>query len=362
MKVLQIIDSLATGGAEKLLLDSIPLYKERGVNMDLLVLQDKDYPFMQALESIDCCKIYKLGVGSVYNPLLVFKISKILKHYDIAHVHLFPAQYWAVLAKNFSRAKTKLIFTEHSTSNKRMRYRFSKSLEFFFYNQYDLIVAITSRIREIMISYIPSIKEKVVVVQNGILLSILNDVSPYSKEDLGFDANDVLLIQVSSMQYPKDHKTLINSMAELPTYFKLILVGDGVLKKELINMVNTKGLGERVIFFGRRDDVPKLLKSVDLVILSSIYEGLSLSSIEGMASGKPFLATNVPGLSEIVDGGGLLFEQGNSQELSSLIMTLMNDKVLYNKTSNAGIKRAKEYDISNMVDQYISHYEKIIEK
>ena len=69
-------------------------------------------------------------------------------------------------------------------------------------------------------------------------------------------------------------------------------------------MCDELGVSHRVLSLYIRKDVPRILKSSNVICMSSIYEGLSLSSIEGMASGHPFIATNVNGLREIVKGAG----------------------------------------------------------
>jgi glycosyltransferase involved in cell wall biosynthesis len=114
-----------------------------------------------------------------------------------------------------------------------------------------------------------------------------------------------------------------------------------------------------VFFLGIRTDVPQLLKGSDIVVLSSKYEGLSLSSIEGMASGKPFIAADVPGLKEIVVGAGLLFPQGDEKALVKKITELLNDEKLYNKVSVSCLERAALYDINNMVEKHITLYRSI---
>ena len=100
------------------------------------------------------------------------------------------------------------------------------------------------------------------------------------------------------------------------------------------------------------------MKSSEVVCMSSIYEGLSLSSIEGMASGHPFLATNVNGLREVVQGAGELFELGNSQELADLLQRLADDKKFYNLVSNRCAERAKQFDIHEVVNKYMDVYKK----
>ncbi|RZJ52397.1 MAG: glycosyltransferase, partial [Flavobacterium sp.] len=115
MKVLHVINSLDTGGAERLLLETIPLYNKKGIKTDLLLLNGKETPFLLTLKSMNCCNIYSLN-SKAYNPLNVFRMISFLRKYDIAHVHLFPSQYWIVLAKIFSFSKIKIVVTEHNTT------------------------------------------------------------------------------------------------------------------------------------------------------------------------------------------------------------------------------------------------------
>ena len=96
--------------------------------------------------------------------------------------------------------------------------------------------------------------------------------------------------------------------------------------------------------------------------MSSDFEGLSLSSIEGMAAGKPFVASNVDGLREVVNGAGLLFENSNSQALADTILTLYNDKKLYDNVAEKCEKRAGEFDINKMVDSYLDVYNSLLRR
>ncbi|MFD2698509.1 glycosyltransferase [Mesonia sediminis] len=360
MKILQIIDSLATGGAEKLLLDSLSLYREAGIEMDVLVLKDEDYPFMQQLEAMDSCKIYKLGSGSVYQPNHIFKIAKIIGQYDIAHVHLFPAQYWAVLAKQWSGASTKLIFTEHSTSNRRIRNRFSKPIEQYIYSKFDSIAVIADEVESALLKHISLSSDKVFKINNGVDILKYKKAEVQSRDQLNLSQKDFLVIQVSSFKYPKDQATVIKALSILPETVKLILVGDGPQRENCEALATRLGLSNRVCFLGNRNDVPALLKTADIVVLSSHYEGMSLSSIEGMASGRPFIASDVPGLAPIVKDAGLLFPVGDAETLAELILKLKHEPIFNQKIVEACQKRAAQYDIQIMVNQYIQLYEQIL--
>ena len=145
-------------------------------------------------------------------------------------------------------------------------------------------------------------------------------------------------------------------MIHLPKTVKLIFVGDGVLRNECERLVKELNLERRVFFLGIRTDVPQLLKSSDIVVLSSKYEGLSLSSIECMASGKPFIASDVPGLNDIVNGAGLLFPVGDEIVLAKHIMDLLNNESYYNEVAERCLERAEKYSINIMVAKHLNLY------
>lgn len=362
MKIVHIINSLASGGAEKLLLDTIPVYREKGFEVDLLVLNGTPSPFLQALSETGCCSIYSLGLQSVYNPMQVFKLIPFLKKYDIAQVHLFPSQYWVVLAKILSFSKIKLILTEHNSTNPRLENRFISVIDKLFYRFYDKVVCVSNEISNTFKNYTGIRESKFVVIENGIDLKKIHEAKPYFKNEISvfFSAEDFVMIQVARFDKQKDQETVINSLKYLPESVKLILVGDGVFKIKCQELAEQLQMQERVLFLGLRKDVPQLLKTADAVILSSRYEGLSLSSIEGMASGKPFVASAVPGLLEIVTGAGILFKQGDAQDLAKTIERLRTNEAYYNETVNSCLKKSQQYDIQIMVEKHLHLYQTIV--
>ena len=359
MKILQVITSLRTGGAEKLILDSVPLYQKQGLSVDVLSLNNSDSKFRTQLKKTSNGKVNGLTVKSEYNPLLIFKIIPHLKKYDLVHIHLFPTIYWVVLAKLLSRSKVKLVYTEHSTANRRRENWIFKIIDRFIYKKIDYIVTIADEVDLNLKKHLKGTGYKFQQIENGIDVELYNTAEPYPKSDF-FKKDDFILIQVSSFRWQKDQKTLIKSLQYLPNNIKLLLVGDGSLINESKELVQALKMTERVKFLGNRDDVPRLLNTSDIVVLSSIHEGLSLSNIEGMSVGKPFIGSNVQGLREIVEGYGLLFEQGNEKDLADLIMNIYSDSVLYNRIANQCLVRAKEFSIHKMVNQYIQLYNNIL--
>ena len=98
------------------------------------------------------------------------------------------------------------------------------------------------------------------------------------------------------------------------------------------------------------------LKAADIVVMSSHFEGLSLSSIEGMSSGRPFIASDVDGLHEIVAGNGLLFPHEDAKALADLILQMATDVDARNRVIDACQKKASQYDIKVMAEKYNNLY------
>lgn len=279
--------------------------------------------------------------------------------YDIVHVHLFPSQYWVAAAKILSFSKAKLITTEHNTSNRRREIFAFKWIDRLVYRRYKRIIGCSNKVSELLISYLEN-EKNIVSITNGIKLSVYRDAKAISKTELlKIKSGCILLTMVAGFRESKDQDTLIRAMVNLPESFHLGLVGEGVRKADCERLVEELSLSERVHFLGLRNDVPGILKASDIIIMSSHYEGLSLSSIEGMASGRPFIASNVNGLKEITEGAGVLFEEGDASELAEKILFLINNPDKYQEVVQKCQQRASEYDIEKMVDRYIEIYKEV---
>ena len=168
------------------------------------------------------------------------------------------------------------------------------------------------------------------------------------------------MLQVSKFYEGKDQKTVIRALSLLPDRFHALFVGDGPLRAEHEALVRANHLTNRLHFLGIRNDVPSLLKAADIVIMSSNFEGLNLSTLEGMAACKPVIASNVEGLSIVVGGAGILFKPHDERELADAILRLSENKIYYNEIAEKCFQRAMEYDYSVMGKSYRELYKKLM--
>lgn len=363
MKILQIITSLKTGGAEKLLVDIVPRLNQKGITCDVLTLIDEETPFRQELEKKNVQVIGLSGKINVYDPRYIFKIRPYLKQYDIIHTHLFQPQYWTGIAKALFSSKTHLITTEHNTSNRRRTIKVYKPIDRFIYSQYDKIISISDAATQKFTDYI-GMQEKIITIPNGIDIIHFENAEAVERKFLSnkLSKEDFIVTMVAGFREQKDQDTLIKALTNLPKSIKLVLVGDGIRRKECEQLAEREGVKERVFFLGIRNDVANILKSSDAVVMSSHWEGFGLAAVEGMAAGKPVVASNVQGLADIVKGAGLLFSHGDEKELAKIILQLKENKQYAEEVANACYERTKKYDIKKTVNKLIQVYNSVLSK
>ncbi|WP_299767279.1 glycosyltransferase [uncultured Dokdonia sp.] len=359
MKLLHVINSLHFGGAEKLLVDTIPKFIERGIATDVLVLHAEKTFFYKELAQKYQVKIVTIKKRNLYSPLHSIQLRKYSKEYDIIHVHLFPSLYWVALSTLFLKNHAKLVVTEHNTNNRRRNFILLKYLDRYIYKKYDKVIAISKGVKENLYNHLKERSEGIITIPNGIPTEIFRESIGLSKRDLGIPENAKVIIQVASFTAQKDQDTLLKAMSILPEEVHVLLVGDGVLREEKEVLARTLEIDDRVHFLGYRTDIPQLLKLADVSVLSSHYEGFGLAIVEGMASGNPCIGSDVSGLSEVIGEAGILFEPGNHVQLKNNIEQLLYDKEYYLKIQKQCIERAQQYDLSIMIDAYVNLYKRL---
>ena len=365
MKILHIITSLQTGGAETLVVNLMPRFRALGHEVGVVVFNGEHTALMERLER-ECpqCKIFCLGT-SYYNPWYIIKLIQIMRKYDVVHTHNSSPQLFAAIANIFCRKK--LVTTEHSTNNrKREKGGYLRIIDRWMYARYDKVICISEIAEEKLREYLngngnENVNENrvkvsvdnICTINNGVDVEGIHNALPI--EELKTDK--FVVVMVAGFREAKDQDTVIRAMAKLPKgQYEVWLVGDGVRKESVERLALSFGLQDNVKFLGLRTDVPNILKTADAVVMSSHWEGLSLSNIEGMSAGKPFIASDVNGLREVTKGYGILFPHEDAEALAAIIQQLHDDHEYYCHVATHCYERAKQYDISTMVLQYNAVY------
>ena len=261
-------------------------------------------------------------------------------------MHLFPSVYWVAIAA--IGLKVKLVYTEHSTSNRRREKSYLRPIEKFVYRQYDKIISISQQTQDALQGWLHSKDDRFVVVNNGV------DVKRFSL--LRHSVIPKSLIMVSRFVASKDQETLIRAMKSVDAGVVLRLVGDGENLQHCKAIAEEVGVSDRVEFLGVRSDIAELIAESYIGVQSSNWEGFGLTAVEIMAAGKPVIASDVDGLRQVVEGAGIIFNRGNVEELANRISHLLADDEYYKNVTYACRQRALAYDISVMAESYKSIY------
>lgn len=359
MKILHIITSLRLGGAERLVADLLPRFADRGHEVELLLFDGTRTPLYEQLEQ-QSVRIRALGKGfaQIWNPLHYFRLRRIFKneHFDVVHTHNTPCQVQAALA--FPKKNGLLVTTEHNTFNRRRRWAWYGRIDRRMYGCYDHIVCVGEQTKRNLIEKLGEKFEetRLSVIENGIDLSRFARAEADKSLRGGEDGPKHVIIMVAAFRPQKDQATLVRAMQHLSDEYELWLVGDDPTRVSGERQTGIPPRESRVRRWGFRSDVPRLLATADVVVLSSHYEGFGLAVVEGMAASKPVIASDVEGLRDTVGGAGLLFPHEDDRKLAELIRQVCENSDFAASVAERCRARAERFGIDTVVAAYEQVY------
>ena len=163
----------------------------------------------------------------------------------------------------------------------------------------------------------------------------------------------------------KNLETLVEAVAALGDDrpdLHVVVTGDGPKREPLRNLARDRGVGDRVTFTGflpERADVHALLARLDLYAMPSWHEGFGVAALEAMAAGLPVVASDIPPLRELVDGGGLFVDPSDAGALADALDELARDRDRRRELGRTARERAASFRIGDTVDAYAELYRDI---
>ncbi|MFN8545909.1 MAG: glycosyltransferase [Candidatus Binatia bacterium] len=212
-------------------------------------------------------------------------------------------------------------------------------------------------------------RRKVRVITNGIDLRGFPAPRPdraAARRALGFDPARRLVAQVGRLTAQKDYPTYLRAAAQVATALSdtdFLIVGEGELRSELERLAAELGLGERVRFLGLRHDVPALLGAVDVVVMTSVFEGFPNALLEAMASGAVVVATEVGGCPELVRPGetGVLVPPRSPQAVAAGVRRILDDAALAVRLAGAARRRVEqEFSVEVLAARTATFYDELL--
>jgi glycosyltransferase involved in cell wall biosynthesis len=283
------------------------------------------------------------------------------KHCLLAHFHDAHSTAVGSVAASLAKVPIRIISRRVDFPLKQnyfSRHKYGKNI--------DAIIAISEGVKEVLIK--GGIQEEAIkVIPSGIDFSPYEEASSsdYLRQEFSFAPDDYLVGIVAHLAEHKGHKYLIQATKKLKEHtdkIKVIIVGGGPLKFELDEQAKQLKVEDIVYFLGFREDIPRILSSLDLFVLSSYLEGLGSSLLDAMACRLPVVATRTGGIPEVVvhRKTGLLVPPRSPSALAKAILKLYEDRDLASRLGQKGYEVVRQkFSAEAMAEKIINLYERM---
>lgn len=311
---------------------------------------------------------------SIYRDLLgLLELISLLRKYkyDIIHTHNSKAGFVGRLAAKIAGVPV-IVHTIHGFSFHEFERPPRRAL-FLFLERFaalfaDKLITISGPLKDWGLSSGIGKPWQYITIYSGIEISKFNvNIDKEGlKRNLGISPGELVIGVVSKLWEGKGHRNILEATREVLKEFpnlKLLIVGDGYLKPNLVELKKQLNIDEKVIFTGFRKDIPELTSLFDVAILASFFEGMGRVLLEAMVLEKPVIGTRVGGIVDVVDEGktGLLVPPNDSAALAVAMTTLLRNQELRVKMGKAAIQKIDEkFSAQNMVKKIEELYDELI--
>lgn len=359
MRILYVITDLEVGGVPLHLLRLASEMKRRGRDVSVASLGDVG-PVGERLPAVGidvhacggCCGVDVRVLGRLKRIIRVAKP-------DVVHSMLFHANVATRWAGKRAGVPGSRILCEIQTVEVERKWhllvdRFThRGCRFTIGNSPSVVEHLHSK------AGIP--RERLRLVRGGIDAGRFDGAAAADRKKLGLPVDARMILWVGRLDPVKGLDVLIRALAKhvADPAAHLVLVGDGPIRGELERLAAEVGVGDRVHFVGRRDDVASLLAAADVFAFPSRTEGLPNALLEAMASRRAIVTTDVPGCRDLVEDGrtGLIVPYGDAAALGGALSRVLGEFEFASRIGEAARREVQAaWSIESMFDAYEAHY------
>lgn len=330
-RVLQVVDSLAPAGAQRIVLDVAELMTKSKVSITVVSLVDAGQHSLRAQVEGVGAQVVVIPTGNEHGLIDLRRLVRVVTfmrrgHFDLVQTHLCYANTIGCVAARL--AGIPVVATLHST---RRQHKWSKErLEALaLRSSASMVVAVGRSVAEAHRGKVGD--ERMVVLPNGVRSAV-----PLSAEqrralrvEVSGDTSRPLLLSAGRLAPEKGFKDVIRALLVVRRHHPnvmLAVAGSGDQHGELTELISALGLGQSVRLLGWRDDLPRLLSAADGFVSGSYWEGLPIAVLQAMAAGLPVVATGVGELPLLLgEDRGLLVRVSDVPGLAGAVSALLDN-------------------------------------
>jgi glycosyltransferase involved in cell wall biosynthesis len=310
-----------------------------------------------------------IGFKSKHDLGALSRLTGFLRHgrFDLLHTHLFHAD----LAGRLAARRAGIAHLVHTIQIAEARFRpWQFAFARWMAGRCDRIICASHGVMDHHSRKARLSPEHYQVIYNGIDLDTYvfrPDHRVFLRRQWGVADDVPVLLFLGRLNYQKNVELFLHAAEALRNERPILAViaGDGPERKLVEKFLLTKGHDTWCHWLGHVEDVPAVLSACDVLVQPSRWEGFCLAAAEAMAVGIPVVATNVAGLSEVVEDGvsGLLAKEGDLASLLERVRRVLNNPALRESLRQAGRERvATKFNIQQNVTEHERLYEEVCGK
>jgi len=367
LHIVQIIDNLIIGGAQKLLVTLASQAEANGLELTIVSLSsNNDRVILDELAGLGT-KVVIFPAQHLLDLRRIFRFSRFLsgKNFDLVQCHLTYANIIGTLCGRL--AGLPVVTTLHSIEDVLQEFHpFIGALETW------TIRHLAKRVVAVGYSIADSFQERL----RGRAIDVIPNAVPIParitekerlelRKEITGDMGKKIVISVGRIALPKGYEDLVTAFSFLVPYHPnlvLILIGDGPLLEEIRNLISRLSLEKNVLLLGAREDVPRLLAASDLYVSSSHWEGLPLAILEAMMAGLPVVATNVGDIPCLITPEiGLVLPPRQPRAIADAITELLLDPGRLRRMGTAARAQAmQDYSPHAWMERLLNLYRQLL--
>ena len=370
MRILHLIDSGGMYGAESFVISLMKAQRDLGNEIVLGSLGDYGLGVKEieqvAEASQFCVKRFRMRKGpNLFGSMEILKQAE-RGAFDLVHTHGYKADILMGLIAWRQRGFG-LIATVHGWTSVEglSRLQLYEWLDRKMLRAMDAVVVVSDPL--FADPCVKRIRKKLYIIHNGIAL----DTDCKKRETLedpitNFAQGAFIVATIGRLSPEKGHRMLLNAFKlflQKGILAKLVIIGDGAERGELLRAASHEGLGNDVLLAGYRSDAKKFLPLFDVFVLPSLTEGTPITLLEAMAAGVPVVATAVGGVPDVLDYGaaGIIVEPNIPESIAHALLKLYRSPELRQQLARRAYERlVKKYSIQACAQSYQHVYEKVL--
>jgi glycosyltransferase involved in cell wall biosynthesis len=364
IKVLMLVDMLASGGAERAAAGLAVSLPQDRYEVCVVATRRGEGALLEQLDGAGV-RYEILGRSSRYDLGPWRRLSRMLRDggFHVLHAHKFGSNVWGSIVGRASRVPV-IVAHEHSWSYEGQRIR--RLLDGQVIGRLaDVMVAVSTRDRELMTSVEGIPPEKTVFIPNAFVPRSHVPAGGDVRAELGLAPSALVIATLAMLRPEKRIDLMIEAFAAVSRELDdahLVVGGAGWMQEEWDELAGRLGVRERVHWLGIREDVESVLAAADVAALSSEREGMPLFAFECMATRTPLVATDVGGLRDVFPGGegALLVPSGDVQAMAEGLIALLRSPERRAAMGEAAHARLPEFSAERSAERVGDLYERLL--